>query len=85
MRSELVPTLVIATLIRGRVGSGNLLYIRHCPHNVLTRLDGRMSRSTASRSGRSGNLKLIGSNPDLAFSNPDRVKPLTFKLILVAS
>ena len=36
-------------------------------------------------SGRSGNLKVTGSNLDLAFSNPGQVKPMTFKLILLAS
>ena len=30
-----------------------------------------------------GELKVAGSNPDFAFSNPGQVKPLTLKLILV--
>ena len=46
---------------------------------------GQMSRASASHSDRSGNPKVAGSNPDLAFSNPGRVKPMTLKLILVAS
>ena len=45
-----------------------------------TCLGNRMSRASASRSGRSGNPNLVNSNPDIAGSNPDRV---TFKLILV--
>ena len=42
-------------------------------------------RTSASHSGRSGNLKVTGSNPDLTFSNTGRVKPMNFKLVLVAS
>ena len=29
---------------------------------------------------RSGNLKVVGSNPDLTFSNPGRVKQMTLKI-----
>ena len=45
----------------------------------------RMSRVPASRAGRSKNPKISGSIPKPAGSNPGRVKPMTFKLILVAS
>ena len=44
-----------------------------------------MSRASASHSGESGNLKVVGLNPDLAFSNPGRVKQMTIKLIFVTS
>ena len=43
-----------------------------------TRRDGQMSRAYVSHFGRSGNLNLMGSNSGL-------VKPMTLKLILVAS
>ena len=39
---------------------------------------------SASRSGRLGNPKVTGSNLDLTFSNPDQVKAMTLKLILVS-
>ena len=39
---------------------------------------------SASRSERSGNTKVVGSNPDLTVSNPGQVKPMTLQLILVA-
>ena len=42
-----------------------------------------MSRASTFRSGRSGNPKVEGSNPNLAVSNPDQVKPTTVKLIFV--
>ena len=45
---------------------------------------GSMSRASASHSGRSGNLKVTGLNPDLTFSNPGQVKAMTVKLILAA-
>ena len=45
----------------------------------------QVSRASAFHSGRSGNAKVACSIPDLAFSNPGRVKPMISKLILVAS
>ena len=50
-----------------------------------TSLGGRMSKASATHSGRSGNPKPVGSNLDVAFSNPDRVKPMSLKFKLVAS
>ena len=59
-----------------------------CVYNIkicLTSQDGQMSRAPASRSGRVRNLKVMGSNLDLAvFFNPGRVKTMTLKLIRVA-
>ena len=51
----------------------------------ITGRSGRRSRANASHSGRSGNLNIMGSNPDIAFSNPGRVKPMTLRLIIGAS
>ena len=46
---------------------------------------GRLSRAPSSRSGRSGNPKIVGSSPEIAGSKPGRVKSKTLKLIIVAS
>ena len=52
---------------------------------MLISRDRRMSKASAFRSGRLGNLKVVGSNAALTFFlNPGRVKPMTIKLILVA-
>ena len=53
--------------------------------SVLTSLGSRVSIESASHSGRSGNPKVVGLNTDLAFSSLGRVKPMTFKLMLVVS
>ena len=53
--------------------------------SLLTSQGGRMSRAPASCSGRSGNMKIEGSSLEPVGSKPDRIKPKTFKLILVAS
>ena len=45
---------------------------------------GRMSRASASHSGKSANPKIVGSNLDLMVSNPDQVKSVTLKFILGA-
>ena len=45
----------------------------------------RMSRASASRSGRSGNPNLVCLSADLASLNLGRIKPMTLKLILVTS
>ena len=42
-----------------------------------------MSRALASRSVRSGNPNIVGLSAEPAGLNPDRVKPMTLKLILV--
>ena len=52
---------------------------------AFTSRGGRMSRAPAFHSGRSGNPKIAGLSPDPAALKPDQVKPMTFKLILVAS
>ena len=44
-----------------------------------------MNRAPTSRTGRSGNPNLAGSNLDPVGLNPSRVKPMTFKLIPVTS
>ena len=58
---------------------------RKCYGFLGTSHGGRMSRASASCSGRSGKLNVTGSNLELAFSNPGRVKPMTVKLIIVPS
>ena len=55
------------------------------PYSPGTFRGGRMSEASTSRSGILGNPKVVGSNPDLAFSNPGRVKPITLELMLAAS
>ena len=50
-----------------------------------TRRSGQMSRASAFRVAGSQNLNLAGSNPDHAGFNTGHVKPMSFKLILVAS
>ena len=55
----------------GRMGAPAVLY-------SATRREGRMSRASVPHSGRA-------RNPNLAGSNPGRIKPMTLKLILVAS
>ena len=42
-----------------------------------------MTRASASRPGRSGNMNLVGSNPGPSGFNTGQVKPMTFKLIVV--
>ena len=43
---------------------------------VMTSQGGQMSRAPASRSGRSGNLRIAGSSPDPVALKPGQVKPL---------
>ena len=43
----------------------------------------QMSRPSAFCSGRLGNLKIAGLNPDLVVLSPGQVKPITLKFILV--
>ena len=59
------------------------IYTAVCvPHLYKTSEGGQMSRAPTSHSTI---LKVTGSNPDLTFSNPGRVKQMTLKLILVTS
>ena len=46
---------------------------------------GRMGRTPASRSRRSGNLKIVGSSLEPVALKPCQVKPMTLKLILFTS
>ena len=64
------------------------LFVVLCPSNIqghTTRWGGRMSRASVSRAGRSGNPKVAGSSLELEVLISDRVKPMTLKVILVAS
>ena len=54
-------------------------------HWSRTRWGGRMSRVPGSLAGRSRNPKIMGSSPNPADSISGRVKPMTLKLIFVAS
>ena len=64
---------------------GWLLEVYIVATSKITSRGGRMSRAPASHFGRSGNPKIAGSSPEPVGSKPDRVKPMTLKLILVAS
>ena len=46
---------------------------------IYTRRDGRTTRASVSRAGRSGNLNPAGSNLDPAGLNPGQVKLMTLK------